>query len=91
MKSKYKGIDERVIKCANPFNHEDTIESGISIDDVDSVPVLRFHFLEKLKFKTIEQKWKNPEMLTQTTKLMFLSKENRDQLVKELKSIKFKK
>lgn len=83
MKSKYKGIDERVIKCCS--EHENTIEAGISISDVDSVPVLNFHFLEIVKPVHC------PSFLNQITKGMFLNKENRDQLVKELKSIKFKK
>lgn len=84
-KSKYKGIDERVIKCCNPFNNENSIEAGISIGDIDGAPILNFHFLEIVN--TVH----STIFFNQTTKGMFLSRESRDQLVKELKSIKFKK
>lgn len=77
MKSKYKGIDEREIKCCC-VNSENCIESGISFDE----NILRFHFLEYITEKKI---------LTQKTKLMYLNKESIQDLIKKLKSIKFKK
>ena len=45
METKYKGIDEREIKCCDKC--EGTIESGISFDQLENgTNVLRFHFLE---------------------------------------------
>lgn len=72
MESKYKGIDERQIKCC--CNNPNCIESGISFDE----DFLFFHFLEH--DETIG--------LHQTTKAMMLNKENINQLIQALKEYK---
>lgn len=81
-KSKYDGIDERVIKCCD--DSSGTIEAGISFDEQEDkndklINVLRFHFLDYLP----------NGMLTQKTKSMFLNKENTQQLITELQNLNF--
>lgn len=75
MKSKYKGIDSRIIKCCSA-NYK-SIEAGISFDEILTVPVLQFHFLEFIK---------GTANITQETKSMFLDKESTAHLIKELKA-----
>lgn len=75
--SKYKGIDERQIKCCDTAKN--TIESGISFDTREGEFYLRFHFLELIKT------W---DIVTQKTKSMKLDKENIEQLMKELEEIR---
>lgn len=79
MNSKYKGIDQREIKCC--CGDPNCNESGISFSEGN---MLNFHFLESrltgLIFGKIE--------LTQTTKAMILNKETARQLIKHLKTIK---
>lgn len=77
MESKYNGIDEREIKCCS--DNPNSIEAGISFDEHDGVPVLRFHFLGYV----------NGTILNQETKSMHLNKENTQQLIKELQSLNF--
>lgn len=72
MKNKdFKGIDERLIRCAKDI--EGSIQSGISFDSVDGHHVLRFHFLEY-----------EGEILHQATKFMYLNKENTSMLINAL-------
>lgn len=78
--SKYGGIDEREIKCCD--KSPTTIEAGISFDVDGEQNILRFHFLEIISGTNI---------LTQTTKTMWLDKENTQELINELKKLKFKK
>lgn len=76
-KSKYAGIDERMIKCCD--SNPNTIEAGISFDKLDNgTNVLRFHFLEQLPSGT----------LTQTTRSMYLNGENVSLLEAYLSGIK---
>lgn len=78
MASKYKGIDEREIKCCS--NSENTIESGISFEQLDNGQnVLRFHFLELIQGKVLDQK----------TKSMYLDKKNTEELIKSLSELNF--
>lgn len=77
-KMKYKGIDERKVKCCD--QNPNTIEAGISFDQLDNgTNVLRFHFLELIK----------GEVLYQTTKTMFLDKKNTTELINSLMKLKF--
>ena len=73
-------IDERQIKCCDTT--PGTIEAGISLDydHANQVHLLRFHFLENTQ-----------GIVNQTTKSMWLNKENVQELIKELKKLKFKK
>lgn len=60
-KSKYQGIDERMIKCCDP--NPNTIEAGISFDKLeDNTNVLRFHFLERLPSGTLNQRTKTMQL-----------------------------
>lgn len=80
--SKYKGIDSRVIKCAN----EDTnsIEAGISFDEYQGKPSLRFHFLQQMQTYT-----NSMFFYEQVTKAMLLNKENTNQLIDALQNLTF--
>lgn len=77
MESKYNGIDQRDIKCC--CDNPNCCEAGISIDE----NCLKFHFLEYIPMSG------EKIMLTQTTKSMMLNKENVNELIKELKQLKF--
>lgn len=74
MKSKYNGIDSREIKCC--CDNPQCIEAGISIDENQLV----FHFLD---FNSIGH-------IIQISKSMQLNKENTQQLIAQLKQLKFK-
>lgn len=76
MKSKYLGIDERIIKCC--CDSDDCIESGISFDG----NLLRFHFLEYIDLKD------GRKILNQKTRSMHLNKQTAKELINELKNIK---
>lgn len=78
--SKYKGIDERIIKCCD--TETNTRESGISFDyNYDrKVNILRFHFLEYIA---------ECKMVDQITRTMYLNKENTAQLIKALQELTF--
>lgn len=75
--SKYKGIDERKIKCSDKAL--DTIEAGISFDlsNDEKVLIFRFHFLEN-KFGFLDQQCKS----------MHLDKETIDELIEALEMYK---
>ena len=75
-------FDQREIKCA--CTNPDCVQSGISFDYFDVKPVLNFHFSQIIKTE-------KTEFLRQITKSMILSRETRDQLIKELKSLEFPK
>lgn len=85
MKSKYDGIDIREIKCCD--ESETTIEAGISFERDDNQNILRFHFLDYIKYGK-NGKLEEP-ILIQETKSMWLNKENTTELIKELKEIHF--
>lgn len=85
MKSKYDGIDIREIKCCD--ESETTIEAGISFERDESQNILRFHFLDYVKYGK-NGKLDNP-ILIQQTKSMFLNKQNTTELIKELKILTF--
>ena len=74
--SKYKGIDEREIRCCS--ENPNSIEAGISFDEVDGVNVFRFHFLEH-----------QHGILIQKTKSMHLDKKNTKEPIAKLKGLKF--
>lgn len=79
--TKYRGIDQREIDCCDPS--ETTIEAGISFDVLENGQnVLRFHFLEYLDPK-------NKKLLNQTTKSMWLDKDNTKQLISALQGLSF--
>jgi hypothetical protein len=71
--TKYRGIDEREIKCC--CNKENCIESGISIDQNEEGSWLRFHFLQY-----------DGNVLNQKTKTMLLNKNNAEKLISLIKS-----
>lgn len=76
MATKYKGIDERQIKCCD--NADNTIEAGISFEQLENgTNVLRFHFLDMIAGKILDQK----------TKTMYLNKKNTKKLIRELHNI----
>lgn len=77
MKSKYKGIDSRDIKCCS--DNENSIEAGISFDENDGVNILRFHFLD----------YEEGKILNQRTKSMHLNEENTNELIKKLTELTF--
>ena len=80
--SKYKGIDEREVKCCD--KNENTIEAGISFDILyNGTNILRFHYLDHI------ENMHDISILTQRTKSMHLNKENTKQLIEMLSSLKF--
>lgn len=79
MYKKYLGIDSRDIRCVS--KNPNSIEAGISFDSDEDATILRFHFLEFTNTRK--------PFLTETTKHMHLSKETRDELVKQLQSLEF--
>lgn len=81
--SKYKGIDEREIKCCD--TSETTIEAGISFDIDGEQNILRFHFLDFIESGKLSNR-----SLVQETKSMWLNKENTQQLIRALKKLKFR-
>ncbi len=83
MKSKYKGIDEREIKCC--CNNPKCAEGGISFDfdEEENKHVLKFHFLEHINRD-------DTGSLFQRTRAMMLNKETTKELINKLKSLKFK-
>lgn len=84
--SKFKGIDEREIKCCD--TSETTIEAGISFDELENGQhVLRFHFLDYIEHGK-DGKLENP-ILIQRTKSMYLNKENTQQLIESLRELSF--
>lgn len=76
MKSKYKGLDQRQIKCCDTA--KDTIEAGISFDNEEGQDILNFHFLEYINLS-------GEPILIQRNRSMWLNKENIKELIKELK------
>lgn len=78
METKYNGIDERQIKCCD--NSDNTIEAGISFEQLENgTNVLRFHFLELIGGKVLDQR----------TKTMYLDKKNTAELIKSLNELNF--
>ena len=75
MKSKYKGIDEREVKCCC-HDEVNCCESGISFED----NLLRFHFLEHMGIG-------DKKFLNQRTKSMVLNKRTAEELIKQLNII----
>lgn len=74
MKSKYKGIDERKIKCC--CDSPACAEAGISFEE----NFLKFHFLEYVDVG-------GKAILMQKTKAMTLNKKNTKQLIDALSSL----
>ena len=85
MASKYKGIDQREIKCCDPSIK--TIEAGISFDEDRGHNTLCFHFLDTIDYKGGGDK--TEPILHQVTKTMWLNKENTKELIKALQELKF--
>lgn len=78
MESKYNGIDEREVKCCD--TSDNTIEAGISFEQLENgTNVLRFHFLELIQGKVLDQR----------TKSMYLNKENTKELIALLSELNF--
>lgn len=73
---KYKGIDEREIECCS--KNPNSIESGISFDEDDGTPVLRFHFLDYIR---------GTKIIDQKTKSMHLNKKSISKLIKKLQDL----
>lgn len=80
MKAKNNGIDERQIKCA--CNDENCSQTGISFESTFNENHLRFHFKDYLGAKS--------GLLYQRTKSMVLNKQTTNELIKQLKQLKFK-
>jgi hypothetical protein len=78
METKYKGIDQRQIKCA--CDNPNYAETGISFDFDEEETLLRFHFLE----------YSDAGFYYQRTKSMVLTKQTAKELIKALKQLKFK-
>ena len=78
MESKYKGIDNREIKCC--CDNPNCSEGGISFDTDENINMLNFHFLDYIN---------GTEILHQETKTMYLDKENTKELIKALKELNF--
>jgi hypothetical protein len=76
--TKYRGIDERQIKCA--CGDENCSQTGISFENTFDENHLRFHFLED----------SGAGFLYQRTKSMVLTKQTAKELIKALKQLKFK-
>lgn len=72
---KYKGIDQRDIKCC--CNEENCRQAGISFSE----NMLNFHFLD---FKDLPK----GKILDQFTRSMYLNKQTAQALIKELKKVK---
>ncbi len=85
MKSKYDGIDIREIKCCD--ESETNIEAGISFERDEEQNILRFHFLDYIKY--CKHGELDEPILNQFTKSMFLNYENTTELIKELKELNF--
>lgn len=69
MATKYKGIDERQIKCCD--NADNTIEAGISFEQLENgTNVLRFHFLDMIAGKVLDQRTKTMFGMRQTIELL---------------------
>lgn len=79
--SKYKGIDSREINCCDPS--EMSIEAGISFDCDENQNILRFHFLEYIDTEN------GGKILNQTTKSMWLNRNNTAQLIASLQKLSF--
>jgi hypothetical protein len=75
--TKIEGIDEREIKCCDPS--PTTNEAGISFDNNNGQNILRFHFLDLLKYDE-----NGKAILHQRTKSMWLNNENTKQLIDAL-------
>jgi hypothetical protein len=76
------GIDMRHIKCCDPS--PDTRKAGVSFEQRDGGQhVLCFHFLERY------HKEDGTHFDHQEMRSMFLNKENRDELIAELKAMRF--
>jgi hypothetical protein len=83
MQTKYKGIDQRQIKCCD--ESETTIEAGISFDVLENgTNILVFHFLENIILNS------GKTLLLQKSKSMHLNKDNKQQIINELKQMKWK-
>ena len=78
MESKYKGVDQRQIKCCDKA--KDTIEAGISFENNQGQDILNFHFLEYINLS-------GKPILIQRNRSMWLNKENVEQLIEELQEI----
>lgn len=75
--SKYHGIDEREIKCCS--TNPNSIEAGISFDYDNGINILRFHFLEYIEGRVLDQR----------TKSMHLNKETVQAIIKQLSEMQF--